>query len=179
MLHIKEEQISAYLDGQLGAEDALGVEAHLNDCDHCRNLFDALSEVSGLFQKAERFEPSPFLWNRIEADFNSEKSTVYTWKDLFIAGLRKHSWNLRLASASLVVLMIAGIVVFRGNEDRRSDRAALANIDQTYRSLAALDPDNYNPFGSGLSQELETNPFKNLRASSEKSGVHEKSRSVE
>jgi predicted anti-sigma-YlaC factor YlaD len=179
MMHIKEEKISAYLDGQLGADDALAVEAHLQDCGPCRNLFDELSEVSDLFRKAERFEPSPFLWNRIEADFRSKKSSAHTWKDLFIAGLGKHSWNLRLASATLVVLMLAGIVVFRGNEDRRSDRAALANIDQTYKSLAALDPDTYNPFGSGLSQEFETNPFKNLRASSEKSGIHEKSRSVE
>jgi hypothetical protein len=86
---------------------------------------------------------------------------------------------LQLASAALTVILIAGIIIYRGNEDRLSDQAALAHIDQTYRSMAALDADTYNPFGSGLPTGLETNPFKNLRTSSDKSGILQKSRSVE
>jgi predicted anti-sigma-YlaC factor YlaD len=179
MLHIKEEQISAYLDEQLGESDVRVVEAHLRDCSSCRNLRDELSEISSLFQKAERFEPSPFLWNRIEAEFSREVDLPHSWTELFIAGLRRHSRNLQLASAALTVILIAGIVVYRGSEDRLSDQAALAHIDQTYRSLATLDADTYNPFGSALPAGLETNPFTNLQSGSDKSGIPQKSRSIE
>lgn len=172
MVHIKEEQISAYIDGQLGAEERAVLEVHLSVCERCRTVRDDFSDVSHLFRQAERFEPSPFLWNRIAADFDKEISPAHDWKTSLIAGLRKFSWNLRLASATLVVLVIAGVVAFHENNGRVTDRAALANIDRTYKSLAALDPDTYNPFGSSLPRDLDTNPFKSLRLSGEKPANH-------
>lgn len=179
MSHINEEQISAYLDEQLSSEEKLVLEEHFRDCESCRTVRDELIEVSRLFREAERFEPSPFLWNRIAADFNKESSPTHHWITSFIAGLRKNSWNLRLASSALVVLMIVGIVIFRGNSGRIAEQAALADIDRTYQSLAALDPDTYNPFGSGLPNELDANPFRSLRLSGEKSGISPQSRGID
>jgi anti-sigma factor RsiW len=177
MSHIKEEQISAYLDEQLSSEEKLALEAHLLDCESCRTVRDELSEVSRLFREAERFEPSPFLWNRIEADFNRELSTHH-WITSFIAGLRKSSWNLRFASAALAVLVVVGVVAYRGNSSRIADQAALADIDRAHQSLAALDPDTYNPFGSGLPNDLDANPFRSMRLSSEESGMRRPSQDI-
>jgi predicted anti-sigma-YlaC factor YlaD len=180
MSHIDAEQISAYLDEQLSSKERLVLEEHFRNCESCRNVRDELSEVSRLFREAERFEPSPFLWNRIAADFNRESSSItHHGIPSFIAGLRKHGWNLRLTSAALVVLMVVGIVVFRGNSGRIAEQAALADIDRTYQSLAALDPDTYNPFGSGLARELDANPFRSLRLSGEKTGMRPQSRGID
>jgi len=68
--------------------------------------------------------------------------------------------------------MLAGAALFIGSNSRLADRAALADIDRTYKSLATLDPETYNPFGTGVPQELEANPFKSLRRSGEMSGSH-------
>jgi anti-sigma factor RsiW len=170
MEHIKKEQISAYLDGQLDSREGLALETHLRDCGDCRMLRDELLEVSNLFRKAERLEPSPYLWNRIAADLNKEPTSTHSFIPSLVFGLRRHRWNFRLASATLVVVMLAGAALFIGSNSRLADRAALADIDRTYKSLATLDPETYNPFGSGLPQELEANPFKSLRRSGEMTG---------
>jgi anti-sigma factor RsiW len=179
MSHVNEEQISAYLDKQLSTEERIAIEAHLGDCESCRTVRDELLEVSRLFREAERFEPSSFLWNRIAADFHEEQSAAHHWKISFIAGLRKYSWNLRLASAALAVLIIAGIVIFRGDSGHVADQAALADIDRTHKTLAALDPDTYNPFSSGLPSELDANPFRSLRLSGERPGIRPQSQGVD
>jgi predicted anti-sigma-YlaC factor YlaD len=179
MSHIKEEQISAYLDKQLNSEERLVVEAHFRECESCRAVRDDLFEISRLFSEAERFEPSPFLWNRIAADFDKEAPSTHHWITSLIDGLRKNSWNLRLASVALIVVVIAGIAVFRENSDHVAEQAALADIDRAYQGLAALDPDTYNPFGSGLPRELDANPFRNVRLSSERTGILPKSRGID
>ena len=175
MTHINEEQISAYLDEQLNSEETLALEVHFRDCENCRAVRDEFLEVSNLFRNAGGFEPSPFLWNRIAADFDKEKSATRSWLKSFAAGLRKPTWNLRFASAAMVILMIAGVVVFRGGSGNLAEQSALADINRTYESLAALDPDSYNPFGSGVPHELDANPFKNLRKSGEKPGIYKRS----
>jgi predicted anti-sigma-YlaC factor YlaD len=179
MSHIREEQISAYLDEQLSFEEKLAIETHFRECESCRAVRDDLLEISRLFREAERFEPSPFLWNRIATDFDKESSSTNHWITSFIDGLRKNSWNLRLASAALAVIVIAGIVVFRGNGGHVAEQAALADMDRAYQSLAALDPDTYNPFGSGLPRELDANPFRNVRLSSERTGLRPQSRDID
>jgi predicted anti-sigma-YlaC factor YlaD len=179
MSHINEGQISAYLDEQLSSEEKLVLEAHFRECESCRTVRDELFEISRLFREAERFEPSPFLWNRIAADFDKESSSTHHWITSFIDGLRKNSWNLRLASAALVVVVIAGVVVFRGNSGHVAEQAALADIDRACQSLAALDPDTYNPFGSGLPRELDANPFRSVRLSSERTGIGPQSRGID
>ncbi len=169
MKHIGKEQISACLDAQLNDSERLALEAHLRDCGHCRMLRDELLEVSNLFRQAERLEPSPYLWNRIAADLDTEPDAPPSFISSLVSGLRRYSWSLRLASATLVVVMLAGAAVFLGS-NRFAERAALADIDRTYKSLAGLDPETYNPFGSGLPQEWDANPFKSLRRSGEMSG---------
>jgi anti-sigma factor RsiW len=178
MPHVNDEQISAYLDAQLSAEEKRVLEAHFRECDSCRSVRNEHYEISSLFRKAERYAPSPFLWDRIAADINKEPASAHHWISSLTAGLRKHSWSFGLASAALVVLMIAGIAVFRGNGDYTTDQAALADIDRTHQTLAALDPDTYNPFGSELPRDFDTNPFRSLRLSGEKPEIRSQSRGV-
>jgi len=172
MEHFKRELISPYLDDQLSSRENLALETHLRDCVDCRILRDELLEISNMFRKVERLEPSPYLWNRIAADMDKQSSSTHSFIPSLVPSLREHSWNLRLAFVTLVAVILAGAAMYIGSDNRHAGRAALADIDRTYKSLAALDPETYNPFGSGLPQELETNPFKGLRRGYKMSGSH-------
>jgi predicted anti-sigma-YlaC factor YlaD len=164
MPHIKEEQVSAYIDKQLTAEESRAVELHLNDCADCRSVFEEMSEITHLFHQAEHFKPSPFLWNRIEANLETEIPAPSRWGSSFIAGLLGFAKNPRLAAATLAVFMFVGITVIIGTKSYMADQAALAKIDLISRDLASLDPD-YNPFSSGSPRESDENPFKSIRRS--------------
>lgn len=53
------ELISAGLDGQLTAEEARGLEAHLAACPHCRALARELEAVHAAFPLLEEYEEAP------------------------------------------------------------------------------------------------------------------------
>jgi anti-sigma factor RsiW len=166
MPHIKEEQISAYLDRQVDAAESSAIDLHLQACESCRAVFGELRDLNTLFRDAEQVEPSPFLWNRIAASFETnlykERSTR-SWGASVIAGLRRYAWNPGFAAAAFAILMSAGIAVFRQNTMSTTDQAALAEIDRAYKSLAAQNPDENNPFSSGSPSDFDTNPFRSGR----------------
>jgi predicted anti-sigma-YlaC factor YlaD len=171
MSHIKEEQISAYIDRQLPVDENRSIEIHLLECSSCRSVYDELSTLTQLFQETERMEPPAFLWNRIAADFIKDlPATRRSWVDSIAACLRGYSRSWGVAAAATVIL-IAGIVVYQGSRIPVSDRAALAQLEQINRDLAAQDPDGYNPFISGAPGEWDANPFKSMRLNNKTFGV--------
>ena len=164
MSHIKEEQISAYIDRQLPVDESRYVEIHLLQCSSCRAIHDELSTLTQFFHDAERIEPPAFLWNRIAADFDEKHPATPEWVASILAGLRGYSRSLGMAAATIVILIVAGITMYHdGNRMPVADRVALAQIDQISRDLAAQDPDGYNPFVSGATSEWDANPFKSMR----------------
>jgi hypothetical protein len=165
MPHINEDQISAYLDRQLGAKESGLVEVHLRECESCRSLFEEMREVTQLFQSAERFEPSPFLWTRIAAGFEQETlahSRKQGWVASILAGMHRFGWNSGIAAAAFGILMFVGISIFK---EPNINPAALAEIDRVYKTLAAEDPDAFNPFSSGTASDMDANPFRSVRLS--------------
>jgi len=167
MPHIREEQISAYIDRQLDAAENRTLEVHLQHCEDCRAVLEGMREVTRLFREAEPVAPSPFLWNRIAAGLSNSEEHIpsHGWGAALLAGLRGYNRSLGVAAAMLVVFLAVGIAVFHENARRVAEQAALTVIDQTQKSLAAYDPDAYNPFSSGSLRDLEVNPFKSLRLS--------------
>jgi predicted anti-sigma-YlaC factor YlaD len=164
MPHIKEEQISAYIDGQLGEIENQSVEMHLRECESCQAVLNEMGELTNLFREAERSEPSPFLWNRIAADLNNkESSSALNWKNAIFAGLCRFGWNHGVAAAALCILMIAGVAVFREININIADRAALTEIDRAYSSLTAQGSEAYNPFSSSATPDFDANPFRSIR----------------
>ncbi len=173
MPHINEEEISSYLDHQLNAEESRALEAHLAQCENCRALYDEMLDVSRMFREAERFEPSSFLWNRIEAELESKKPAAFGWRERISASLCNFSWSGGAVVAALAILLAVGITVFHSNSSRVTDQVALAEIDHAYKSLAAQDPDKYNPFSSSVSYGSDFNPFRNSRLSGKTGSARE------
>ena len=165
MSHSKEEQISAYLDGQLARDESHELELHLRDCPGCRASFEEMRELNRLFREAERLEPSPFLWTRIAAGFEKERVPVRGWRENILAGLSSLGLKPGMAAAAMGILIFAGIAVYREININIADRAALVEIDKTRQSLAAQDPDAYNPFSFSSPRDLDANPFRSMRLS--------------
>ena len=163
MPHAREEQISAYIDEQLNADEKRSIEVHLQECPSCSAIYEEMCTLTQLFQNAERFQPPAFLWNRIAADFDKEQHAPHSWVDTIKASLRVYSRSWGMAAATMVILIIAGITIYHGNRMPDADRVALAQIDKISRDLASQDPDGYNPFVSGQSGEWDANPFKSMR----------------
>jgi anti-sigma factor RsiW len=162
--HIKEEDFSAYLDGQLDSGQTRAVDEHLRSCELCSSIFNEMRDVTQLFRESERAEPSPFLWSRIAAGFAGEDAGV-SGKGSVFSGFRLFGLNPVMAAAAMVFLIVVGVVLFREGTGSFADKAALAEIDRTYRSLAAKDPDTYNPFSTESPAQLDSNPFRSLRLS--------------
>ncbi len=166
MNHISDEQLSAYIDGQLFGEEKQKAERHIQDCALCSAASSEMYEVTRLFRNAARVEPSPFVWNRIEAGLDAARPRVFGWKNSTAARLRSFSLNPSFAAAAVVFVLIAAFVLVQFGMRDFSERAALAEIDRAHRSLMAYDGDFYNPFSSGSPPELDANPFRSLRLSS-------------
>jgi hypothetical protein len=172
MQHVREEQISAYLDRELSLEETHALELHLDECETCRATLDQMCALTDLFQKAERLEPSPFIWSRISAGFDENRSSSRNWKDAFLFGLRRYSRIPGVAVAALgIILFVAGFAIIREIRVNSAEQATLAEIDQAYRSLAARNPDAYNPFSMGNNTDINANPFRSMRMSGRTDGA--------
>jgi anti-sigma factor RsiW len=166
MSHYKEEELSAYLDRQLSADESRTLEAHLAECESCNSVLDEMRSLTLLFREAERFEPSPFLWNRIAAGLDKNQASAFDWKASIIAGLRSVSWSGGAAAVALAVLLFSGIAIFNNSNGHIAEQAAMTEIDKVYQRLIAQDPDKYNPFSSdSISHKSDVNPFRSFRLS--------------
>ena len=164
MAHVREEDISAYVDHQLKGRERHELEAHLQYCPECRAVFEEMSELTLIFRGAQRVAPSAFLWNRIETGLAAEKPARTWYRGIpLVSFLRGCNRSLRAAAAALALCVAAGLAIMHQNSRRADEQAALQIIDQTHRSLAAQDPEFYNPFRTGSLRDLEGNPFRALR----------------
>jgi predicted anti-sigma-YlaC factor YlaD len=172
MQHLREEQISAYLDRELSSEEARALELHLDECETCSAAFDKMCALTDLFQEAERLEPSPFIWSRISAEFDENRSTSRSWKEAFLFGLRRYSCTPGLAVAALgIILVVAGFAIIKEIKVNSAEQATLAEIDRAYDGLAAQNPDAYNPFSIGNKNDINANPFRSMRLSGRTDGA--------
>ena len=134
------EELVAYHDGELSAEDRTRVATHLSSCTACSQEAAQLKQLSQLFAKIEPITPSPdfttTFWKKLEQEKRSPASTESrlrqwwkTWRESF------PRWQMVPAFVGA-----AAIVIFLG--DRFSERISVpsksANTTQV-RKLARQD----------------------------------------
>jgi len=69
-------QLSAYLDGELSADERTDLEQHLESCDTCRADLQQLKGVVGWAADYEGQEPANDVWPQISAAINDTPSGV-------------------------------------------------------------------------------------------------------
>ncbi|HEX2251975.1 MAG TPA: zf-HC2 domain-containing protein [Thermoanaerobaculia bacterium] len=65
-LHLENDLLSAYLDGEVPAADARALEDHLAACAGCRARLDGLRRAVGALARLERAAPPPLLAHQVE-----------------------------------------------------------------------------------------------------------------
>ncbi len=102
----EEDELSAFVDGDLEDERQSAVEAHLENCAACAEIEDQLRELTGSLSADGLMEPPDYLWTRIEARRKEEVSSS--------VGARLMSWltsGFRLPIAGAAAAAVVAIVV--------------------------------------------------------------------
>ena len=101
------DQLSPFLDGELGEEESAAVRAHLAQCGDCANELSALTELVGglhaLPASAITEERADALWRRIDAELVAHPIGESAWRRL-VEGARRR-W--RLVGAGLALTATA------------------------------------------------------------------------
>jgi anti-sigma factor RsiW len=110
--------IHPYFDGELDLVKSLEIEAHLNDCQSCRQAFNELRSLhSALSDNALRFEPPAALRNRVRSAVRKESGEIdRSWR-------LSYRWLLGAAAcASLAIVILALFALL--------NRSSVAPIEQ-------------------------------------------------
>jgi anti-sigma factor RsiW len=161
--HCPQEQISAWLDRQLGAEEAAQVEQHLRQCEPCRRFQKELELTGGLFRNLEVLEPPDYLWTRVATILNQPaRPGRLAWlraPELWLSYRRE-----LMAVAAALIIMLAGVVlIVERRNAKESEVAAIAQIDRYHAALTAKNPEIYNPFRISAGLNPDSNPFARRR----------------
>ena len=70
--HLKAEQLSAYLDSELGFVEMLEIESHCAACGECSARLAALRHVVNGLSRVERAAPPPYLVERIRREAQAQ-----------------------------------------------------------------------------------------------------------
>ena len=159
--HAPEQQISAWLDGQLEPAETAELEAHLSGCDNCRELRQELDSANRLFRDLEPAKLPPYLWTRVAAELeHPRKQNPFSW--LQWQGTWYFARRELLAAAALLVFVVTGTVgvVLDHRSTVRFEMSAIAQLDSIHDSLVARSSEVYNPFRSSGWTNTNSNPFK-------------------
>src|SRR5258708_32044312 len=112
------DQLSPYLDGDLGDKDAARVRAHLGACPSCGQALAEMQVMVRAARALERPDPPPTLWPAIEGALARREPGPFGWR-VFAGGL--------LAGAA-VALAGGGVRVGRpGDRDAAAPAAAASS----------------------------------------------------
>ncbi|MDR7537862.1 MAG: zf-HC2 domain-containing protein [Armatimonadota bacterium] len=130
--HRVEQQLSAYLDGELTPDRAAEVREHLAGCAACQADLQALRAVKRLLGALRAPEPAPDLEAAILA--RVERESRWLW-------LPRPRPAVALAAVALTVVLVA-VPLVRGHRDRL--RASEVSLDVFMR--AAVQSTVADPF---------------------------------
>jgi anti-sigma factor RsiW len=109
----REEQLSAYIDGELSADERADIEVHLKGCPQCSRALEELKETVAHLQGVEEVEPPAWLKQKIMANVRAEAETKQGfWTRLFSPA------NMKVTLPALATLAIAvtAFIVFTSIE---------------------------------------------------------------
>lgn len=136
--HRAQQQLSAYLDGELAPDEMAEVRRHLSDCPSCQDELEGLrlvkTTLAGLQQPELPGDFAAGVWARIE---QSPAQAVTRWAGPW-AWLRR---PVLAAAAVALAIVLAAVPLVRGHLGRL--RAAEVSPDlfiRTYMPSAAEDP---------------------------------------
>lgn len=121
-MHFADEQLGAFVDGELPRAEAEAVRAHLGECADCRGTVNMLERVNAAVREAE-IDPSPEFEARALAKLRALPLPRRPW--LRLLGFEGRRFMPAMAAASLFVVIAVG---YR-NWQPSSDAARLDDVE--------------------------------------------------
>jgi hypothetical protein len=176
----EQEEVMAYLDGELSADRASGVAAHLRECAGCAELVQHMRGVSNQLTNWSVEAAPATLANGLEAAARRDRALpkvkrpagIAWWLHGRFAPLgRRWAWGVGSAVAIAVVLLVIGrLNLLRAPEGARlaSERLRSQAVSKQLMAPGPPPPDNASQMAAELDREraqisesLEVNPDAN------------------
>lgn len=74
-----QEQLSAYLDGELTQQDSQRVDVHLRDCERCRATLDDFRRLRSDIRNLDYPEPTEDEWSKVMARLTIKATRGVGW----------------------------------------------------------------------------------------------------
>lgn len=133
-----QEQLSAYIDGEVDIEKLLQVEEHCEQCEACRTMVSQFVALGALMRQSEASVDTDAIWDRVAANLDcrdvvpiSSKSSPKSWIYAILA---------MAASVALIWFVARHHSSFEHEDERTHEHAALAVDFQHVIELAKTEP---------------------------------------
>ena len=135
--HLCRKLSEAYAEGSLSSDTKNQVEAHLIDCEVCREIFRLQVLTDRLIKHEKETVSNPFLATRVMAFIENSEINSYIQAPLFKRFLRPVLITTALAAAILYGIIIGNIYQTAGSESAIPIELALIN-DASLESITLL-----------------------------------------
>lgn len=132
--------ISAYVDGELPADQARSLEAHASQCENCRKETQAIRLLTNATSAVEPVEPPADLRSRIAAAVAETERTIPVWSRL--TGSLANWLTSRAAKVAYATAIAAGIVALFIQFNSPTDRATVSTIQRNKQATVARTAQN-------------------------------------
>ena len=151
------EQLSDYIDGELGAPDRARIDVHLASCGDCRRVLDELNDIVGAAGRLPVSRPETELWDGIAPRLEGYR--VARIARFTPRASRRFSFTApQLAAAGIVLMLLSGGVVYMVRPSGRVPAATVASQEAAASDGAVLvslaDP-QYDGAVADLERTLE------------------------
>jgi len=138
-VHEDWDLLSAFLDGELAADERRAVEEHLGACAGCRAELDGLRRVASHLRRLERAAPPPVLADRVarRVAVDARRPGLLTRLEAVLRRMRLESPTLVTFGVVVALAAIAALFV-SGVED--SDRVRREGAELVQGSAAGSGP---------------------------------------
>jgi negative regulator of sigma E activity len=127
---VQQEELMAYLDGELAPDRATTAAAHLEHCRECQNVAGDLQSVSRRMM-AWQVEPpddprmtqaiAAALEERDEAQKKSTASAVRSWRNVLrMPRLPRWAWGMAVVTFAALVFMSNSLFFYKAHESRQT-----------------------------------------------------------
>jgi hypothetical protein len=151
---LSPEELMAYLDGELPAEQAVGAAAHLEQCAECRSLADVLRSVS---QTLPAWEVEAAGDRVVRGVMEALQGRPQPPAPIIVKSPRRR-WMWALAGAAAVV--VVALVAMRPSPERYEEMRRLATENASMsQARARMEPSPTSQTPPGDSFEAPTGPM--------------------
>ncbi len=137
--HLKAEQLSTYLDDEVGSDEARRIERHLDDCGECRDRLEGLRRVVGGLRSLEAAAPPKNLGLELQRQLARATPPFGDRSPVGRHASRRVLQPLVLASLGVVLALAIITLLFLQALQRRGDGSGTETGKPAESSVEAVE----------------------------------------